>query len=56
MNLLKKLSKLPINTNNLTKIDGFDEAIIGISFDNRLIYDMMKMVQILEDRDGNWAN
>jgi hypothetical protein len=32
-------------------LDGFDDALIGISHDGRLIYDIGVMCKVLEDRD-----
>lgn len=32
-------------------LDGFDDALIGVSHDGRLIYDLGVMRKILEDRD-----
>jgi hypothetical protein len=32
-------------------LDGYDDALIGVSHDGRLIYDIGVMLKILEDRD-----
>ena len=37
----------------LLKADGFDDAVIGIDIkDNRLVYDVNKMINILVTRDN----
>ena len=32
--------------------DGYDNAIVGLSYDNRVVYDVDKCIAILQDRDG----
>lgn len=38
--------------NKIHIIDGFTDAVIGISHDNRLIYSYDKMINILMERDN----
>ena len=36
----------------MIKVDGYNDAIIGVSWDDRLVYDIDKMIAILVDRDS----
>lgn len=37
---------------NAVALDGYDDAIVGVSEDGRVVYDYDKMVKCLVDRDG----
>ena len=52
MNIYKKITLTKRDKRLLVKADGFDDAAIGISFNNELIYSYEKMVDILlEDNE-----
>lgn len=41
---------------NVLTIDGFDDAVIGVSANNEIIYDYEKMVLVLMQRDDMTAS
>jgi len=34
------------------KADGFDDCIIGITYDQRIVYDIHKMIKQMVEKDG----
>lgn len=37
------------------KVDGFDDAIVGVSTSGRLVYSIAKIIDILTSRNDNWS-
>lgn len=37
------------------KVDGFDAAIVGVSSTGRLVYSIVKIIDILTSRNDNWS-
>ena len=49
---VKKAYEAICDDSNCYIIDGFPRAVIGVSQDNRIIYDFDKIIEILMSRDG----